>query len=388
MTQQEMQKPDRELLEKLSRFRRQIHQNPEVSGKEYETAKAVAEFLRSCKPDQLLEEVGGTGVVAVFDSGRKGPSVMFRAELDALPIREINDFEYRSRKDGVSHKCGHDGHATILLGFAGILENQRPESGKVILLFQPAEENGEGAKAVLEDERFTALAPDRIFAFHNLPGYPLHEIVYRKGSFTAAVKSLVIQLNGKTAHAAEPEHGINPALPIADLLHETDKISNNDPERDDFMLITPVHIEMGEIAYGISAGQGELHLTIRTWTEDQMEYLAKSILEIIDRVKQKYEIEIAHYWTHEFSANKNDDDSVDLIVKSAKQNDLHLTERNFPFKWGEDFGLFTQHYSGAMFGIGSGEDCPALHNPDYDFPEELFTSGINMFHQISRHLLK
>lgn len=376
-----------ELMKELVTFRKMLHANPEVSGKEYNTAKSVSKFLKTCKPTKVIENIGGTGIVAIFDSGKSGKSVMFRAELDALPIQEINTFAHKSSIDGVSHKCGHDGHTTVLLGLAIILSEQKPKTGKVFLLFQPAEEDGEGAKAVFADPKFEALKPDYIFAFHNLPAYPLNQIVVKNNSFTAGVKSIIIQINGKTAHAAEPENGLNPALAIAEILQESAKLSNNDPNRDDFTLITPVHVEMGEIAYGISAGYGEVRLTIRTWDEENMEKLTADIINCIEKASENHQMPITYSWTHEFFANQNDDTAVSLIREAASSLSFDIFQRKFPFKWGEDFGLFTQHFKGAMFGIGSGEKSPALHNPDYDFPDEILPVGIQLFHQISLQIL-
>lgn len=374
-----------ELLKELVTFRKMLHANPEVSGKEYKTAKSVAEFLKTCTPTKIIENIGGTGIVAMIDSGKPGKSVMFRAELDALPIQEINTFAHASTIDGVSHKCGHDGHTTVLLGLARILSEQKPKTGKVFLLFQPAEEDGEGAKAVFADAKFEALKPDYIFAFHNLPSYPLNQIVVKNNSFTAAVKSIIIKINGKTAHAAEPENGLNPALAIAEILQESAKLSNNDPNREDFTLITPIHIEMGEIAYGISAGYGEVRLTIRTWNEETMEKLTADLTKCIDKASKNHQMPVAYSysWTQEFYANQNDDTAVSLVKEAANSLSLNVFERKFPFKWGEDFGLFTQHFKGAMFGIGSGAKSPSLHNPDYDFPDEILLTAIQLFHQIS-----
>ncbi|MDO9595767.1 MAG: amidohydrolase [Lutibacter sp.] len=376
-----------ELIKELVTFRKMLHANPEVSGKEYNTAKSVANFLKTCTPTQVIENIGVTGIVAVFDSKKPGKSVMFRAELDALPIQEINTFSHKSTIDGVSHKCGHDGHTTVLLGLARILSEQKPKTGKVFLLFQPAEEDGEGAKAVFADPKFETLRPDYIFAFHNLPAYPLNQIVVKNNSFTAAVKSIIIKINGKTAHAAEPENGLNPALAIAEILQESAKFSNNDPNRNDFTLITPIHIEMGEIAYGISAGYGEIRLTIRTWNEETMEKLTADIINCVEKAAENHQMPITCSWTQEFYANQNADKAVEIIKESATNLDFDIYERKFPFKWGEDFGLFTQHFKGAMFGIGSGEKSPSLHNPDYDFPDDILPVAMQLFHKISLRIL-
>jgi amidohydrolase len=133
----------------LIKFRHELHRHPEVSGQEQQTAERIKNYLLPLQPDELLTDVGGHGIVATFDSGKSGPTLLFRAELDALPIQEINTFEYGSSVAGVSHKCGHDGHTTTLCGLAESLAKNRPQRGKVHLLFQPAEETSIGAAAVL-----------------------------------------------------------------------------------------------------------------------------------------------------------------------------------------------------------------------------------------------
>ena len=163
---------DAEALTALVTFRRALHAEPELSDEEEGTAWAVAEFLTPTQPDQVIAEIGGHGVAFVYEGREPGPTVMFRAELDALPIAERSTASYRSRRVGRAHLCGHDGHmaslAALGLGFAA----RRPRRGRAVLLFQPAEETGAGAARVLEDPKFEAVAPDFVFAWHNMPGLP------------------------------------------------------------------------------------------------------------------------------------------------------------------------------------------------------------------------
>jgi amidohydrolase len=374
-------------INELKRFRRELHKFPELSGQEMATAKRVVNFLKPFKPDQLIENIGGTGVAAIYDAGNEGPVVLIRCELDALPIAEINDFEYRSVYPGLGHKCGHDGHMAIVCGLATQLAQTRPQKGRVVLLFQPAEEDGRGAAAVLADQQFEAIRPDYVFALHNLPGYPLHEVVCRPESFTAAVRSMIVQFKGKTAHAGEPEMGINPALAIAEFMQKSLSLQRP-PEKDDFALVTPIQIEMGEEAYGISAGEGEVKLTLRTWNNVNLDDLSNRLQNIAKEAAQQHGLGLDIKWTQEFAANQNAAKMVELVEQVAKQHQLNYQNKATPFKWGEDFGLFTKRFPGAMFGIGGGEGLPALHNPDYDFPDELIPTGVNLFHGIIQQLLK
>jgi len=374
-------------LTELTQLRQLIHTYPEVSGTEENTARIIHEFLLSCSPTDIITHVGGYGILATWDTGKSGKTILFRAELDALPIEEFNKFAHASSNKGFSHSCGHDGHAAILCGLAQALSHKKMYSGKVILLFQPAEENGDGAKAMLADANMTTIQPDFVFALHNLPGYPMHAILIKNGSFTAAVNSIIIHLNGKTSHAAEPEHGINPAIPVAEILQESLKLDKNNIEDPNFCVITPVCVELGEKSYGISAGKASVHLTLRTWNNPDLRKLEKKIESVAKRIAKKHSIKVDFEYTQSFFANENDSDAIQIVQKSAADYGLTVNSREYPFKWGEDFGLFTTKFKGCMFGLGSGENTPALHNPDYDFPDELIVTGVKTFYGIINQLL-
>ncbi len=333
-------------------------------------------------------EVGGTGVLVTFDSGQPGKSLLFRAELDGLPIPEESDLPYKSVYEGKGHQCGHDGHLTILAGVGAWLSRNPPKSGKVHLIFQPAEENGEGAKAVMQDERFKALVFDEVYALHNLPGFPLGQIIVKDHSFTAAVNSIIIQIKGKTSHAAEPEKGLNPSSAVAEILSGLAMFQHNDPESADFRLITPVYVTMGSKDYGISAGDAEIHLTLRSWTNEALAALESNVTRLAKEVCKKHHLAFHHQFLAHFYANENDPACVDAVRKAAASVGLPVLERFFPFKWGEDFGIITTRFKGCMFGLGSGEHQPALHNPDYDFPDELIPKGIAIFTAIIKNQLK
>lgn len=169
-----------QFTDSLVRLRKELHQHPEVSGKEIETSRRILSFLENYQPAELITELGTTGVMAIYKGKKAGKTVLFRCELDALPTEETNDFEHRSLNNGVSHKCGHDGHMAILCGLAAELHQNKPKSGTVVLLFQPAEEDGSGAQKVLLDPKFATIQPDYVFALHNLPGFPRHQIVVKK----------------------------------------------------------------------------------------------------------------------------------------------------------------------------------------------------------------
>jgi amidohydrolase len=371
----------------VHKFRQELHQHPELSGAEAATAQRISQFIETHHPTELLTGLGGYGLAAVYTFSENGPTVVIRCELDALPIEESNDFAHRSVHPGASHKCGHDGHMAIVAGLVFWLKEQSFQKGKVVLLFQPAEETGQGAACVLQDQRFQQLKPDYIFALHNLPGEPIHSLIVREGVFTATVQSVAIRLKGKQAHASEPEHGRNPTLAIAELVQAFDRLNRSNPADSDFALLTPVCIDMGERAYGISAGAGEVHYTLRTWTEKDMQVLKTRLLDCITEICGKHLLGFTTDWFDYFPATVNDSECIQLIRKVAAARGLSMQTRPTPLKFGEDFGWFSREHTSALFGLGAGVGSPALHHHDYDFPEALLETGIDLFADIISELL-
>jgi len=378
---------DIEEINYLTNFRKKLHQFPELSDNEQQTAQAVVAELKLCNPTTIITKLGGHGVAAIFKGDLKGKTILFRAELDALPIIEENTFEHRSKYPGISHKCGHDGHATILIGLARIFKKNPLLSGKVILLFQPAEENGNGAKAVLEDEKFKPLKPDFVFSLHNVPDYDKGTIIVKTNSFTPSVTSLKITLKGKTSHAAEPENGINPDLALQEMIVAIKALGDHNIDSETFSVITTIYATLGSKDYGISADYAELHYTIRCWTAHQLNNLKETICILVKSISENHQLKYTLEWFCEFDSNKNDKEAVGYIVKAAAFNSFKVVEKQTPFKWGEDFGAFTQQFKGAMFALGAGKQTPALHNPDYDFPDDIIETGIKIFYAIYKKII-
>lgn len=367
----------------LVELRHWLHQHPEIAGKEKLTAQKITEFLQALSPDELITGVGGEGIVATFDSGRKGKCLLFRSELDALPIAEENNFKHASIHAGNGHKCGHDGHMAIVCGVAQWLANNKDNYvGKVILLFQPAEETGQGAMRMLADKRMKNSKPDFAFALHNLPEFELGAVLIKEGIFTASINSLVIRLKGHTSHAAEPEKGKNPGAAIANILLFAEQLNDNNPASETFSLVTLVHVNIGSKAYGTSAGEGEIHFTLRCFDEARLRKLERDLLVFAGEEATKDGLKIEHQFLETFFANNNDKEAVQVVKHAAMAALLPLQWMSVPFKWGEDFGLFTKHFAGCMVGLGAGVECKPLHHPAYDFPDSLIEKGVALFTSI------
>lgn len=375
-------------IDELVNLRKELHRNPELSGHEKNTAAKIVEYIKNYSPSEIIENIGGYGVAAVYSGNKPGPTLMLRSELDALPIEETNKFAYRSRLKTIGHLCGHDGHSTILCGVAQLLADNPVKRGQVILLFQPAEETGDGAKKLINDRRFLNLKPDYIFGLHNLPGIEKNTIVMKDGIFAAASRGMIINLKGKASHAAEPENGINPSKAVAELITEITAFGTTLKEQQDFALITPIHVKIGEEAFGTSPGNAVVMLTLRSYENEVMDRIINSIRSIVRIITKNHKISFKTRFTEVFPATINDKPCFDIVLKSAMNNNyqIHIIEQ--PFKWSEDFGYYSQIAKTAFFGIGSGRDHPALHNPDYDFPDEIIITGIRMYNSIINSICK
>jgi amidohydrolase len=370
----------------LINFRKRLHKFPELSGNEKVTANRMVDFARRFYHGEILTKLGGNGVAVVFEGMEAGKTILIRCDLDALPIQEVNEFDYTSVYPNISHKCGHDGHMAIVSGLVPLLENEKITKGKVILLFQPAEETGEGAKRVIDDPRFAGIIPDYVFALHNLPGFPVNEIVVKENVFASSSRGLIIKLTGKSSHAAEPEKGITPSLAIAELIQKLTALPKMKMLKD-FSLVTIIHARIGERAFGTTPGYAELMATLRSNNEDEMQLITKQAEEFICSAAQKHKLTYEIEWVEEFPATINDSFCVSIIRSGAEENHLVINEIGEPFRWSEDFGYFTQKFKGAMFGIGAGTGHPELHHPDYDFPDEIIVTGTKMFYSIIKKVL-
>lgn len=371
--------------EYLTNFRHELHQNPEVAGEEKETSSKILAFFSELNPDNMIENLGGHGLAFIFKGKKPGPRILFRAELDALPIIELGQPSYKSKVEGKAHLCGHDGHMTIICGLGQKLALQRPESGEVVLLFQPAEETGEGARRILDDPNFAQIKPDFAIALHNLPGFPLHQIITRKGTFAAGSTGLTISLTGKTSHAAHPDAGINPAQAIAQLIQTLPKL----PEKfQSFALVTIIHVEIGSLAFGTSAGKGSLSLTVRSFDQADLDSLIEMITSEAKRIASDENLGIEFKFLESFAVSKNNPDAAQIAEEVMKEQNLAISESPEPFRWSEDFGLFSQSCPSYLFGLGAGVDCPQLHEPTYDFPDELIETGLRIFEGIVRYMKK
>ena len=374
-------------LIELTAFRRKLHRYPELSGEEVETARKITAALQAMSPTRILTGLGGHGVAAVFDSGKDGPTVLFRAELDALPIEEQNNIEWSSQTSGKSHVCGHDGHMTMLLALGRMISRQPVANGRVILMFQPAEEDGSGAKAVVADPAYQEIQADWAFAIHIEPGLPFGYVSTCAGLINCASLGLKIKLNGKTAHAADPEDGISPAKAIAELIPALEALGRGGSLDDDFRLVTITHVNIGEHSFGIAPGDGVILVTLRTAGDEGMGHLEAMARTLAVTTAEKYGLSVDLEVHDNFAASINDPEAYGVAITAMDALKVDFGDAGVPMRASEDFGVFGWDAKAAMLCLGPGEDYASLHNPDYDFPDDLIPIGSAIFERIARDLL-
>ena len=374
-------------MEELIRLRHELHRNPELSGKERATGKRLRFYLNQYKPDELVTGIAGRGMAAIYNGGEPGPTILIRCDLDAVPIQETSGKPHASVANGVSHACGHDGHMVMVSGLASLLKQNPLKRGRAILFFQPEEENGKGAKKSIERLKELNLFPDFAFALHNMPKYPLGSIVLANHTFAAASKGMIIKFFGKNSHAAYPEKGINPALAIAEITQKLCLLAK-EGKFNDFVLLTVIHIRVGDVAFGTSPGYGELMLTLRSFNNDDMDTLAAKTVETAEIIGKKHELSVETKITDDYPAAVNHPELKLLVHDLATSQHREVIRLDEPNRWSDDFSNFALEVPAIIFGLGVGEDMPDLHSPDYDFPDEAIEHGMQLFDTIISYYLR
>ena len=354
----------------LESLRHKLNKNAELSGQEKKT-----------NPDVHLRNVGGYGIVVIYKGKESGKNILLRADIDGLniPLSQKSECKVQSP---YSHRCGHDGHTAILCGLAMRYGKKRPEKGDVILLFQPAEETGEGAAAVINDEQFKNIKIDAAFALHNLPSYAKHQIVIKKGCFASASLGLKLIFEGATSHASQPEKGNNPQIVVTTLLDAFQKKYENLKRDKHNTILTVTHVSIGEENFGVTPGYAEIWLTLRSQDDGALRQLTKSTISLSEYVAKEFKLKFSHSIHEDFVATMNSDRLTDVVEKSAQELRLSVNKINTPFPWSEDFGRFGTLCPVCLFGLGSGLEHEPLHSPKYEFEDEIIDTGVDIFEKI------
>ena len=382
---------DRENLEKIKRLRHELHAHPELSMEERETKRRLMEFLRE-NTKLFIEDRGHYFYAYANGKNEELEPIAFRADMDALPMEEKAGLPYGSKNPGVCHKCGHDGHCAVLCGLA--LEADRLGTDRpVYFIFQHGEEIGGGGEECAGLIREKGIR--RVFAFHNMSGYPEGQVLVKSGVTQCTSKGLTIYMEGTPAHASQPEDGKNPAAALAKLALAIEAMAGGQQGEENaaqeensdfggFVLATIVELAAGGRNFGIAASKGSVSVTLRADYERDLNRLEERIRETAQELAKRYGLALSFEEQDFFPETVNDPEAVSLVRRAAVSLKIPVRELSQPFRASEDFGYYLKQCPGAIFYIGNGEDHPQLHTAEYDFNDGIRERAADLFFALLR----
>ena len=361
-------------LPEMTAFRHAMHKNPELSGKETVTSARVGELLEQYGY-KVTRHVGGNGIVASLKNGNGEKSIGIRADMDALPIKEETDLEYASKNQGVMHACGHDGHTTTLLTAARALAVTRNFDGTVHLIFQPAEEIGAGAKAMIKDGLFERFPCDAVYGLHNWPGLEQGKIQFTKSAMMASVDAVTIVVHGKGGHGARPETAIDPIIVASSIVIALQTIVARNVPPLHSAIISTGSIHGGE-AFNIIPDSVTISLTVRSFSADIQNLVEDRIKKIVEAQAQSFGARASVQYDRLVPALVNHAEYSDFALDIAKQRlgADKIVQNEIPTTVSEDFAFMLQACPGAFFFLGNG-DSASLHSPHYNFDDRNLIDG-------------
>lgn len=362
------------LGEEFVALRRKLHTQPELAYKEEKTSALVAGYLESWGYE-VARNVGGTGVVGTLKSGQGSKTVGIRADMDALPITEATGLPYASTVPGVMHACGHDGHTSILLAAAKHLATTRAFSGTLRVIFQPAEENGGGARSMIKDGLFERFPVDAVFGLHNWPGVPAGEFGFLAGPAMASVDLAIIRVIGKGGHGAKPQQAVDPVVASASLVLALQTVVSRNVDPLEAVVVTVGSIH-GGIAPNVIPDSVELQLTIRTFDDAVREAVRQRIIELAQSHVASFGARAEVHYPRGYPVLVNHAGETDFARQVAAR---HFGEERIrkdfrPITASEDFAFMLKERPGSYLFIGNG-DSADLHNPQYDFNDAILVDA-------------
>ena len=376
------------LAQEMTAWRHDLHRHPEFGFEESRTASFVAAQLRSFGLDDVAEGIGGTGVVGTLTRGSSDRVIALRADMDALRIEEQGAAEHRSTVPGLMHACGHDGHSAMLLGAARLLAEEGGFDGTVRFVFQPAEEWGRGALAMLDDGLMERFPFDEIYGIHNMPGFPVGEFRSRAGPVMAAEDNFEITLRGIGGHAARPHAGNETLIAACALVTSLQTIVSRrlDPTEAAVVSVTELISDGTRNALpGLSRVLGDA----RSFKPETSAIIEHQMRAIAAGIAQAYNMDVDVDYSREFVPLINDKHLTDEALAAARTVSEFDTVivAEAPITASEDFARFLQHVPGCFAFIGNGETSAPLHNPSYDFNDGALLGGAAFHAAIVRRRL-
>jgi hippurate hydrolase len=362
----------------LIAIRRDLHRHPELMYDVHRTAGVVAQKLTEWGVDEVVAGIGKTGVVGVIKGRNQGSGkvIAMRADMDALPIHEETNLEHRSTVPGKMHACGHDGHTAMLLGAAKYLAETRDFDGTAVVIFQPAEEGGAGAKAMIEDGLMTRFGIQEVYGMHNKPGLAVGQFDVRKGPTMAAADRIHIKIEGKGGHAAAPHRVNDPIVAACQLVTALQTISSRNADPLDSIVVSVTAMNAGE-AFNVIPQTVELKGSVRTLTPQMRELAEKRIKEVTAGIMTAFGMSFVCDYLHGYPVTFNHAEQAEFVVGTieAAFGEGKVDTTVPPTMGSEDFSYMLEERPGAFINIGNGESA-GLHHPAYEFNDEVIPVGV------------
>ncbi len=386
-----------EFTAEIQQLRRDIHAHPELSYEEHRTSDLVAAKLTEWDIP-VLRGMGGTGVVGVIRKGTSDRAIGLRADMDALPMQEINTFGHTSRHNGKMHACGHDGHTAMLLGAAHHLARHAAFDGTVYVIFQPAEECGAGAQRMIDDGLFVKCPMQAVFGMHNWPGLPLGTFAVREGPMMASANEFEVTIHGKGAHAAQPHKGIDPILVAVQMVQSWQTIVSRNVSPVESAVLSVTQIHSGS-ATNVIPDQARLIGTVRTFKSDVLDMVESTMQRIAEHTAQAFGASVDFKFQRNYPAlvNHAKETAVCAKVMQSVVGADRVQVGIEPTMGAEDFAYMLQAKPGCYVFIGNGDGSHRdhghglgpcnLHNASYDFNDQLLPVGATYWVQLVQEIL-
>ena len=375
----------------IQAWRRDIHEHPELLYEVHRTAAFVADRLREFGCDEVATGLGRTGVVGVIKGSKpvgKGDIrvIGLRADMDALPIEEATNLPYASKTKGLMHACGHDGHTAMLLGAARYLAETRNFAGDAVVIFQPAEEGGAGAVAMINDGLMDRFGIEQVYGMHNGPGIPLGAFAIRPGPIMAGGDAVIINIEGIGGHAARPHKCIDPVLVGAQLITALQSIVSRSVDPLESAVISMCEFHAGH-ARNVIPQTAELKGTVRTLSADVRQLVERRVHEVVAGVAQITGAKIDLAYQHGYPVTVNHALQTDVATRAAREISGEANVHEMPpLMAGEDFAYMLQQRPGALIFCGNG-DSAGLHHPAYNFNDEAIVFGTSYWIKLVENTL-
>ncbi len=371
-----------ELHDDITAWRRDIHTHPELLFDTHRTGALVADKLRAFGCDRVVTGMAKTGVVGVIHgkNGGAGRVIGLRADMDALPIAEATGAAYASQTPGVMHACGHDGHTAMLLGAAQYLAETRNFSGTVVVIFQPAEEGGGGAKVMCDEGLMADFGIEEVYGMHNWPGMPAGSFAIRPGPFFAATDVFEIALTGRGGHAAKPHTTVDPIVMSAQLITMLQTIASRSADPTEEIVVSVTSIDSSSKAFNVIPGSVLLKGTVRTLSAEMRDLAEARMAAICAHIGAAMGGEAALTYTRNYPVMVNHPEQTDFVADVARSVSGACAEAPLVMG-GEDFAYMLEERPGAYILVGNG-DTANVHNAEYDFNDDVIPMGCSWWAEL------